>query len=117
MGMLPADMGKPLMTQTLMVPPPVMGRHKRCEGRTLIPFTSEYHAHHALFLARGHQPWRVRVAVRRADGCPDERHARADQLGPYDIGKLRHDLCLRMRQRGHAADSSRAPRDHTHCAV
>jgi len=70
--MLPADMGKELMTETRMVPRKVVGRHKRREGRTVIPFTEGHHALHPLFLARGRQP-RLRIAVRRDDGCPDER--------------------------------------------
>jgi hypothetical protein len=140
---LAAEMVKQLITETLMVPLTVMGRHKRHEGRTVIPFTDGYHALHALFLARGLEPRRVRIAVRRDDGCPDPRHvwgvqpvlngrapravsiadphARADQLGAHYIGErrhdLRHNLFMRMQRRGHALDSLRAQLDHTHGVV
>jgi hypothetical protein len=137
--MLPADMGEQLMTETLRLPLPVRGPHKRREGRTVIPFTEGYYAPHMLLLARGHRPRQVRIAVRRDDGCTDERpaccaqsvltgrppravsiadsHAQADQPGAHDVGELRHDLFMRMRRRGHAADLSPAQLDHTHGLV
>lgn len=143
MGVLAAEIVKQLITQILIVPPTVMGRHTRHGGRTVIPFIKGYHALHARFLARGHEPRRVRNAIQRDNGCPNARHvwgvqpglngrapravsiadphARADQLGAHDLRERRHGLRLnlftRMQRRDHAVDSMRAQRDRTHGVV
>src|SRR5262249_61845249 len=81
MGMLPAGMGKQLITETRMVPRTVMGRHKGREGKAVMPFTEGHHALHGLFLAWGRQP-PLPLAVRRDDRCWAARGSRWRQPVP-----------------------------------
>jgi hypothetical protein len=93
-----------------MVPLPMVVRHELVEGAEQATFPEEDQAVETLLADRAHEPFRVRVGIRRLDGRQHDPHPgalddAAESVGPLAVSITDQDPVARQKSVDHIGQS------------